>query len=85
MKKVSAFKGILAITTISALFSVSAQAGSSGSGTGGLMKEMMNEKYQVQPVTDAASQAALRKVVIAGSTISFRFGSHSVRRLKQFN
>jgi len=41
--------------------------------------------YQVQPVTDAASQAALRKVVIAGSTISFRFGSHSVRRLKQFN
>ncbi len=68
MKKVSAFKGILAITTISALFSVSAQAGSSGSGNGGLMKEMMNEKYQVQPVTDAASQAALRKVVIAGSS-----------------
>ncbi len=62
MKKVSVFKRVLAVAAIGAVFSASAQ--DSSSGNGGLMKEMMNDKHQVQPVTDAAAQAALSRVVI---------------------
>ncbi len=50
----------LAIAAVSLSFMGAANA--AGNHDGGLMKEMMSSKYQIQPITDAAAQAHLHTV-----------------------
>lgn len=63
-KKSSTIKSIVLISTALMFSNVYAQPGS-GNHDGGLMKQMMNEKYQPQVITDPNAQARLRQVVIA--------------------
>lgn len=54
----------IAVAAVSLSFMGAANA--AGNHDGGLMKEMMSSKYQVQPITDAAAQSRLHAVVIPG-------------------
>lgn len=64
-KKSSVVKSIIVIFGLSGLSNVYAENYvGSGNHDGGLMKQMMNEKYQLHVTTDPDAQVRLRKVVI---------------------
>lgn len=66
-KKSSVIKSIILISTVLAFSNVYAQSGS-GNHDGGLMKQMMNVKYQPNVITDPDAQTRLRQVVIADTS-----------------
>lgn len=68
-KKSSVVKSVIIVFSLLGFSNAYAQNYvGSGNHDGGLMKQMMNEKYQPNVITDPNAQARLRQVVIADTS-----------------